>query len=178
MLQSRSCSVGGAAPLARARRPRRRLSAGLARASLDDERARAYRTLGVAEGASDEAVKRAWKRLALRCHPDHAGDSQQFVAAKAAYELLRAGGGEKERPGWALRWRAQLNKLGKRWTRARNDDDTNNSGGEDAPAPEEAQPRKRGTGEAAPDGSDEVSLRTRQQLYNLKMRAQRRRGRG
>jgi DnaJ-class molecular chaperone len=51
-----------------------------------------YSVLGVARDASDEEVKRAYRRLAKRLHPDvnpgKHGVEQQFKEATAAYELL------------------------------------------------------------------------------------------
>ena len=73
-----------------------------------------YEVLGVSPGASAEAVKRAYKRLALRYHPDvnKAPDaSQQFTRLRLAYEKLQAGGGQAQRPWWRSRWLAQLENL-------------------------------------------------------------------
>lgn len=51
-----------------------------------------YRTLGIAENASDEDVKRAYRRMAKRFHPDlNAGDKyaeEQFKEVYEAYETL------------------------------------------------------------------------------------------
>lgn len=49
--------------------------------------------LGIAPGASLEDVKRAYRRLAMRWHPDRNGDplaSERFKAIRAAYEQLVA----------------------------------------------------------------------------------------
>ena len=73
-----------------------------------------YEVLGVAPGASAEAVKRAYKRLALRYHPDvnkRPDASEQFTRLRLAYEKLQAGGGEAQRPWWRSRWIAQLRNL-------------------------------------------------------------------
>ena len=52
-----------------------------------------YNVLGVAHDASPEEIKRAFRREALRWHPDrNPGDreaEQRFKAASAAYEVLR-----------------------------------------------------------------------------------------
>jgi DnaJ-class molecular chaperone len=52
----------------------------------------AYRLLEVHESASEEELKRAFRRAAVACHPDHVGNTQQanrrFALIKCAYELL------------------------------------------------------------------------------------------
>ena len=54
---------------------------------------RAYAELGLAPGATDAAVKAAFRRLAMENHPDRAGDdpaaASRFAAARKAYEFLR-----------------------------------------------------------------------------------------
>src|SRR4029450_9235986 len=49
-----------------------------------------YSRLGLAPGAPLADVKRAYRRLAMRVHPDHAGSGslQSFLAMKAAYEWI------------------------------------------------------------------------------------------
>lgn len=51
-----------------------------------------YSLLGLAPGASRAAVKRAYRRLAMHFHPDHAGPGslKTFLAVKAAYEWIVA----------------------------------------------------------------------------------------
>lgn len=52
-----------------------------------------YAVLGVARTASEDEIKRAYRKLALKCHPDHnpgdAGAERQFKEAAEAYEVLR-----------------------------------------------------------------------------------------
>ena len=52
-----------------------------------------YEVLGVSRGSSDDEIKRAYRKLALKCHPDHnPGDAEaerQFKEAAEAYEVLR-----------------------------------------------------------------------------------------
>jgi len=52
----------------------------------------ARRALGVAEGASPEEIKRAWRRSCLEHHPDrNRGDpaaQQRFRVVNGAYQLL------------------------------------------------------------------------------------------
>lgn len=54
-----------------------------------------YATLGLKRGASDDEVKAAYRRLAMRYHPDHnAGNSdaeEKFKEVSAAYEAIRRG---------------------------------------------------------------------------------------
>lgn len=46
--------------------------------------------LGLAAGASPADVKRVFRALALRTHPDHGGDSAAFVELKRAYDVALA----------------------------------------------------------------------------------------
>lgn len=48
-----------------------------------------YEILGVAKGASQEEIKKAFKKAALKYHPDReGGDEQKFKEAGEAYEVL------------------------------------------------------------------------------------------
>ncbi len=51
-----------------------------------------YKTLGVAENAGDEEIKKAYRRLAKECHPDaHPGDKraeERFKEVSEAYQVL------------------------------------------------------------------------------------------
>jgi hypothetical protein len=46
--------------------------------------------LGLAAGATPGDVKRAFRSIALRTHPDRGGDAAAFVAAKRAYDIASA----------------------------------------------------------------------------------------
>ncbi len=48
-----------------------------------------YEILGVARDASDEDIKRAYRKLAREHHPDIGGDEEQFKELTTAYEVLR-----------------------------------------------------------------------------------------
>lgn len=50
--------------------------------------ANAYETLGVPKGASDEDIKRAYRKLAAKHHPDRGGDTAKFQEIQGAYETL------------------------------------------------------------------------------------------
>lgn len=47
-----------------------------------------WAVLGLKPGASQDEVRRAWRAIAARCHPDKGGDAEEFRVAKAAYEYL------------------------------------------------------------------------------------------
>jgi molecular chaperone DnaJ len=48
-----------------------------------------YEILGVPHGASEDDIKRAYRRRAREHHPDAGGDDEQFKELTAAYEVLR-----------------------------------------------------------------------------------------
>ena len=50
--------------------------------------ANAYETLGVPKGASDEEIKRAYRKLASQHHPDKGGDKTKFQEIQVAYDTL------------------------------------------------------------------------------------------
>ena len=65
-----------------------------------------YARLGLAPGASLADVKRAYRRLAMHFHPDHAGPGSlpTFMAVKSAYEWIVA---HQPRAGSAIVAQAQ-----------------------------------------------------------------------
>lgn len=55
-----------------------------------------YETLGVKKGASDDEIKKAYRKLAHKYHPDKAGgDAEKFKEINAAYQVLS----DKEKRG-------------------------------------------------------------------------------
>jgi curved DNA-binding protein CbpA len=62
-----------------------------------------YRTLGLSPGASQDEIRRAYRRLAKANHPDSAGEAAlpRFLAIQAAYEMLESS--PAGRPGAARR---------------------------------------------------------------------------
>ena len=54
-----------------------------------------YEVLGLSKGASEEEIKKAFKKLAMKHHPDrNQGDKaseEKFKEAKEAYEVLSDG---------------------------------------------------------------------------------------
>lgn len=47
-----------------------------------------YATLGVAKNATQDEIKRAFRKLASQHHPDKGGDTQRFQEIQAAYDTL------------------------------------------------------------------------------------------
>ena len=47
-----------------------------------------YKILGVPEDASEEEIKKAYRRLALKYHPDRGGDEEKFKEINEAYQVL------------------------------------------------------------------------------------------
>lgn len=47
-----------------------------------------YSILGVQKGASEDEIKKAFRRLAHEHHPDKGGDQQKFKDVNEAYQVL------------------------------------------------------------------------------------------
>lgn len=50
--------------------------------------ANAYETLGVPKGASEDEIKKAYRKLAAKHHPDRGGDTAKFQEIQTAYDTL------------------------------------------------------------------------------------------
>ncbi|MCL1876883.1 molecular chaperone DnaJ [Candidatus Saccharibacteria bacterium] len=48
-----------------------------------------YEVLGVKKGASDDEIKKAFRKLAVQHHPDKGGDEAKFKEINEAYEVLK-----------------------------------------------------------------------------------------
>jgi molecular chaperone DnaJ len=48
-----------------------------------------YEIIGVAKDASDDEIKRAYRRRARELHPDAGGDEEEFKELTTAYEVLK-----------------------------------------------------------------------------------------
>jgi DnaJ family protein A protein 2 len=47
-----------------------------------------YELLGIEPGASEQEIKKGWRKTAATLHPDRGGDTQKFQEAQRAYEIL------------------------------------------------------------------------------------------
>jgi curved DNA-binding protein len=56
-----------------------------------------YDTLGVQKGASQDEIKKAYRSLAMKHHPDRGGDTAKFKEIQEAYDTL---GDEQKRSGY------------------------------------------------------------------------------
>lgn len=54
-----------------------------------------YDTLGIKPGATDEEIKSAYRKLAMKHHPDRGGDAKEFVKIQSAYNDLMKGIGRQ-----------------------------------------------------------------------------------
>ena len=48
-----------------------------------------YDILGVKRGASSDDLKKAYKKKAMKYHPDRGGDEKQFQKINEAYDTLK-----------------------------------------------------------------------------------------
>merc|ERR1719414_688426 len=48
----------------------------------------AYAILGVSSDATDSEIKRAYRLVAMQCHPDKGGDKEDFQELTSAYERI------------------------------------------------------------------------------------------
>lgn len=55
-----------------------------------------YKILGLEAGASQDDIKRAYRRLALKYHPDKCGDTEMFLKISHAYQILSTNPGQEQ----------------------------------------------------------------------------------
>lgn len=113
-VQPRAASSSSSSSSSRTKRD----DAGYALRGVDEDDDDPWSALGVAPGASAEACKRAYKRMAKLYHPDvnpNAEEQEMFLRAKAAYETLSSASGSDlqkvQTYEWKLKWKEQLRKM-------------------------------------------------------------------
>ena len=47
-----------------------------------------YKTLGVEKNATQDEIKKAYRKMAHKCHPDKGGDTKEFHKVNEAYQVL------------------------------------------------------------------------------------------
>ena len=47
-----------------------------------------YNTLGISKSASEADIKAAYRKMAMKHHPDRGGDEKKFKEVTEAYETL------------------------------------------------------------------------------------------
>jgi len=82
-----------------------------------------YEVLEVAPGATEEEVRRAWRRRAFETHPDRGGDGACFDAVRQAFALLSPGPAGPHGDAPVLVRRLGAGALALRWYRRRRDRD-------------------------------------------------------
>lgn len=55
---------------------------------------KAYRYLGVSHHCSNDEINKAYRRLALQCHPDKGGKAEDFVKLNTQVAIIKAGRGD------------------------------------------------------------------------------------
>lgn len=61
---------------------------GRPRRSADVDTTKLYETLGIEKTATEKEIKKAYRKLAVKHHPDKGGDEAKFKEVSAAYEIL------------------------------------------------------------------------------------------
>lgn len=63
---------------------------------MPEEKPDYYKTLGVEKGASPEDIDRAYRRMAMKTHPDKGGNPEDFKRVQSAWEELKKPKPEKD----------------------------------------------------------------------------------
>ncbi len=71
-----------------------------------------YLALSVAPSASAAAIKRAYRDLARKHHPDHGGDAARFAAVDEAYQVLSDPGRRAEYDAMRAAWLESVGAVG------------------------------------------------------------------
>jgi DnaJ homolog subfamily A member 2 len=61
---------------------------GMRQPRSDVDTTKLYETLGVEKGCEASDIKKAYRKLSLKHHPDRGGDEHKFKEINAAYEIL------------------------------------------------------------------------------------------
>jgi len=61
---------------------------GMRRPKKDVDTSKYYDLLGVSKDASDSEIKKAFRKAAMKNHPDKGGDPDKFKEINTAYEVL------------------------------------------------------------------------------------------
>jgi len=96
----------------------------------------AYAILGVSSDATDAEIKRAYRLVAMQCHPDKGGDKEDFQELNNAYEKIM----EQRRTVHDDKWRGSPDD---------SDKDEDQSDAEDLPG---SKPKAKAKAKSAPDG--------------------------
>jgi DnaJ family protein A protein 2 len=64
------------------------MGGGMGRPKKDADTNKYYDILGVSKKASQDEIKKAFRKLALKMHPDRGGDTEKFQELNKAYEAL------------------------------------------------------------------------------------------
>merc|ERR1712232_704566 len=54
----------------------------------DVDTTKLYETLGISKDADEKTIKKSFRKLAAKHHPDKGGDAEKFKEISAAYEIL------------------------------------------------------------------------------------------
>ena len=61
-----------------------------------------YEVLGLQEGCNGDDIKKAWRTLSKKTHPDEGGDAHEFDKVQKAYKMLSMGSNYRKKD--VVRW--------------------------------------------------------------------------